>query len=72
MTDNKEERVLEEYRDFEVVKVADTSCEHYWVESERQDNNSDLLSINCIKCPIGASIDADKFIIKNGKITKRK
>jgi hypothetical protein len=58
---------MEEFKDYVVRKV--TTCKkHYWVESEQQDQNSELLSVNCLNCPTGASINPQKFKIVDGKI----
>lgn len=51
-----------------VIRSIKTCDKHYWVISESQDNKSNLLSINCNKCPIGANINPDKFKVKNGEI----
>jgi len=63
-----EETYQDEFKDYKVSKVIKTCSNHYWVESQNQDANSDLLSINCIHCPAGASIDPKKFKIEDGKI----
>ena len=63
-----EENNQEEFTDYKIEKRIKTCSEHYWVESGQQDDNSDLLSINCTKCPIGANIDADKFKVEDGRI----
>ena len=62
------EEFTEEFKDYKVARTVKTCSEHYWVVSKNQDNNSNLLSINCKKCPIGASIDSNNFKVENGKI----
>ncbi len=63
-----EEKYQDEFKDYKVERVVKTCPKHYWVESEKQDSNSDLLSINCIHCPTGASINTDKFKVEEGEI----
>jgi len=62
------EGFTEEFRDYKILRTVKTCSEHYWVVSENQDKNSNLLSINCKRCPIGANIDPNKFKVENGKI----
>ena len=62
------EEFMEEFVDHIVVRTIKTCSNHYWVESEKQDDNSELLSVNCLHCPIGANIDPKKFEVKDGKI----
>lgn len=59
---------MDEFKDYKVARTVMTCSEHFWVVSECQDTNSNLLSINCNKCPIGANINPDKFKVKNGEI----
>ncbi len=60
----------DEFKDYKVTRKLQTCDNHYWVESPKQDDNSNLLSLNCIKCPAGASIDPKLFKVKDGKIVK--
>jgi len=59
---------MDEFQDFKVVRIIRTCNKHYWVESEKQDDNSNLLSVNCLHCPIGANIDTKKFKVEDGEI----
>ena len=47
-----------------------TECEHYWIESSEQDENSNLLSVVCNKCWSGASIDPNIIQIADGKMVE--
>jgi hypothetical protein len=49
------------------METVKTCLQHYWIVSEKQDENSDMLSINCKHCPIGANL-TDKFKVENGEI----
>lgn len=59
---------MEEEKEYKVARIVKTCKKHYWVESERQDNNSELLSVNCLNCPTGANIDPKKFKVEDGEI----
>jgi len=58
----------DEFKDYKVERVVKTCPKHFWIESEKQDENSNLLSVNCKNCPTGASIDPEKFMVKDGEI----
>ena len=64
------EDTIDEFQDYKVSRVVKTCDHHFWVESSKQDDNSELLSINCVRCPSGASIDPKLFKIEDGKIVK--
>ena len=63
-----EKQFEEDFTDYKVEKVVTTCQKHYWIESGNQDENSELLSVNCIHCPTGASINTEKFRVENGEI----
>jgi hypothetical protein len=71
--DKKIEEELEEdpFIDLEFKEVANTSCEHEYIVDEKQDPNSELLSVRCVKCPSGCNINPDEFEIKKGKIVPK-
>ena len=61
----------DEFKDYQIVKTVKTCKNHFWVVSEKQDKNSNLESINCRNCPIGANIDKNLFFVKGGKICSK-
>jgi len=67
MEDEKVEKV-DPYKDYEVIEKQGTICEHYLVESKRQDENTNLTSVECTKCPSGFMIDSTKQKLVDGKI----
>lgn len=62
---------LDPFETYELKDFASTDCQHEYILSEKQDPNTNLLSVQCVKCPAGISIDGDKFKIVKGKIEKR-
>lgn len=74
--ENEEKKIeeLEEdpFVEVEFKEVANTGkCEHFYCEDELQDKNNELLSLRCIKCPSGISINPDEFFIEDGKVYKK-
>ncbi len=58
---------MEEFKDYVVARTVETCKKHYWVESENQDKNSEMLSVNCLNCPTGANLTKE-FYLKDGEI----
>jgi len=61
------EEETDPFVDCEFREVANTKCEHYFVEDPQQDPNSDMTSVVCTKCPSGANITKSQKL-KDGKI----
>jgi len=58
------DNIENEFTDYEVVEVANTSCDHEYV---LDGYNGDLMSLICTKCVHGCQIQKD-IKLKNGKI----
>lgn len=68
---NEEEGVKTDFEQEHIeVEYGNTACEHYLVESKDQDKYSELLQVQCTKCPHGASINEKEFKVIDGKICK--
>jgi hypothetical protein len=68
----KEELEVDPFIEVEFKEFSSTKgCEHFFIESPLQDKNSELVSVECINCPHGVSIDPTKFEIKEGKICSK-
>lgn len=61
---------MEELQELEWKEVANTVCEHSYQPAD-SDPNSNLISVVCANCWHGASIDGDKFTLKDGKIVSK-
>lgn len=62
--------IAEQGEDVEWKEIHNTTCDHYWVESESQDPNSDMVSIQCKNCWAGCSIQPKEVKIEDGKMIK--
>jgi hypothetical protein len=64
------ENEVDPFSEYTVKDHSNTICEHFYCEDEKQDPNSELLSVRCIKCPSGCNIDPKLFKVLDGKIVK--
>lgn len=68
-----EPKEVDPFTDYkETQKHTTEGCKHFYCEDPKQDPKSDLMSVICIYCWHGISIDQELFEVKEGKVCHKK
>lgn len=70
LTEEDVDLFIEQEEILQVKEVANTTCDHYWIETKEQDPNSDMLSVQCKNCWAGCSLGSE-LKLEDGKMVRR-